>query len=170
MPGHYTPTAAAALIGISVSTLRNYCSQFKDLLSADASPPAGQERRLTPADVATLQRAKELRDQGMAPAEIITTLQSTLQTEDVSTLHPYIDTQLAQAQPPAPAPITAPPNTLQTELQTLQRQIDTLEEHRREDASHRASMIVMFAAGLIAGLLLAIVGILLISAGAGLFR
>lgn len=166
MPGHYTPTAAAAMIGISVSTLRNYCSQFKELLSPDAAPPAGTERRLTAQDVATLQRAKELRDQGMTTADIV----ATLQTEGTDTLQPYIDTQLAPALTPVPAPITAPTTGLQTELQTIQRQIDTLEERRREDASQRTSMIVMFAAGMIAGLLLAIVGILLMSAGAGLFR
>jgi DNA-binding transcriptional MerR regulator len=170
MPGHYTPTAAAAMIGISVSTLRNYCATFKSLLSPDAAPPAGTERRLTPADVATLQRVRELRDQGMAPADIVATLQATLQTEGTDTLQPYIDTQLAPAPTPVPAPITAPTTGLQTELQTIQRQIDTLEERRREDASQRTSMIVMFAAGMIAGLLLAIVGILLMSAGAGLFR
>lgn len=161
MPGHYTPTAAAAMIGISVSTLRNYCSQFKELLSPDATPPAGGERRLMPADVATLQKVKELRDQGMAPAIIL----ATLQTEGVSTLQPYIDTQLAPAPAPVEAPIIAPTNSLQIELQTIQRQIGELEARRREDADYRARMITMFAAGVVAGLLLSAVAIMAIYAG-----
>jgi len=168
MPGHYTPTAAAAMIGISVSTLRNYCTTFKSLLSPDAAPPAGTERRLMPADVATLQRVKELRDQGMTTADIVATLQSRLQTEDTTTLQPYIDTQLAPAAAPVAAAITAPTNSLQTELQTIQRQIGELEARRREDADQRARMITMFAAGVVAGLLLAAVAIMAINAGAWL--
>lgn len=169
MPEYYTPTAAAGLIGISVSTLRNYCSQFKELLSPDASPPAGQERRLTPADVATLQRARELRNQGMAPAEIVTTLRATLQMDDTGTLQPYIDAQVITTAPdPVESPTPLAMNSLQTELQIIQRQINTLEAHRREDADYRVRMIWMFAAGVVAGLLLAAVAIIAINAGAWL--
>lgn len=173
LPGHYTPTAAAAMIGISVSSLRNYCSQFKELLSADASPPAGVERRLTPADVATLQRVKELRGQGMAPADIVATLQSRLQTEDTATLQPYIDsttTDLKPAQAQPTAQELAPATTQAIELYSailshttaLQSRMDAMQAQIDSQARAGASRFTLFVAGILIGLVVAliIVGVL----------
>lgn len=173
MPGHYTPTAAAAMIGISVSTLRNYCSQFKELLSPDAAPPAGTERRLTPADVATLQRVKELRGQGMAPAAIVATLQASLQTEDASTLQPYIDStttdfQPAQAQPTAQELVPATTQAIElysailTHTTALQSRMDAMQAQIDSQARAGASRFTLFVAGILIGLVVAliIVGVL----------
>lgn len=87
MPGHHTTKSAAALVGISVATLRNHTVTFSEYLSADASPPTGQERRLHNQDIAVLQRVVELRKQGMTTEAI----KQTLQDEDISALVPYVD-------------------------------------------------------------------------------
>ena len=59
----YNVSQAAAIVGVSPSSLRNWCKQYAAHLSPSASPPAGSERVLTPADVATLQHIKAQRDQ-----------------------------------------------------------------------------------------------------------
>lgn len=101
MPGHYTTKAAAALVGISVASMRNYTTIFADFLSADASPPAGQERKLHDHDIAVLQRAVELRAQGMATESI----RQTLRDEDISALVPYVDAMpIIEPQAPTESP------------------------------------------------------------------
>ena len=165
-PGHYTPTAAAAVIGISVSSLRNYCSQFKGLLSPDASPPAGVERRLTPADVATLQRIKELRGQGMAPAAIVATLQASLQTEDTATLQPYIDsTTTDQELAPATTQAIELYSAILSHTTALQARMDAMQAQIDSQARAGASRFTLFVAGILIGLVVAliIVGVLWLS-------
>lgn len=127
---YHTPKAAAALLDISVSSLRNYCATYKAFLSADASPAPGSERRLSDQDVAILQRVVELKRQGMTTDAIV----EALQTEDTTTLQPYIDIQPTTTSPEplqAPTVATLPSDVLQA-IQTiaddrysqLQKQID----------------------------------------------
>lgn len=131
MQPHYTPKAAAALLNISVSSLRNHCATFGKYLSADASPAPGIERRLSDHDIAVLQRIRELRATGLDTAGIV----ATLQTEDTTTLQPYIDaaiepTKLQEA-PQAITTALQPTDILQAlqvvadvRYNDLQRQID----------------------------------------------
>lgn len=64
------PSRAAKQIGIPVSTLRLWCKVYAEFLSPGANPPTGEERRLTVADVETLQAVNQMRHNGMLPADI----------------------------------------------------------------------------------------------------
>ena len=163
---YHTPKAAAALLDISVSSLRNYCATYKAFLSADASPAPGTERKLSDHDIAVLQRIRELRATGLDTAAIV----EALQTEDTTTLQPYIDaaTQPEPLQPPTVA--TMPSDVLQA-IQTiaddrydaLQRRIETMEAQRGDN-------LQWFALGLVAGVILLGVVAAIVLAGAWLSR
>lgn len=107
MPTDYTPTAASAIINVSPSTLRNWCAQFSRFLSPGATPIAGVDRMLTGADVALLQKVKELRERRMS-YELITAELEAMPTE----IEPYIDVQ------PTPEPLQQPPVPLQQPVGT----------------------------------------------------
>lgn len=168
---YHTPKAAAALLDISVSSLRNYCATYKAFLSAAASPLPGIERRLSDQDVAILQRVVELRRQGMDTNGIV----ATLQTEDTTTLQtPYINAAGSIAALPeplqAPTVVTMPVDVLQA-IQTiaddrysqLQRRIDDMETRRSDN-------LQWFALGLAAGVILVGVVAAIVLAGAWLGR
>lgn len=65
-----TPAQAAALLGVSGSTLRRWSDDYADRLSEAASPGAGRKRTYTPDDLAVLQRAAALLKAGKPPAEV----------------------------------------------------------------------------------------------------
>ena len=53
MPAQYTVSAAAALLSVSVSTIRRICADMADILP-DYQPTPGEARRLSEADVRTI--------------------------------------------------------------------------------------------------------------------
>lgn len=65
-----TPAQAAALLGVSGSTLRRWSVDYGDRLSEAARPAPGRKRTYTPDDLATLQRARDLLKAGKPPAEV----------------------------------------------------------------------------------------------------
>lgn len=163
MPTTYSPTAAAGLLGISVSSLRTWCAQFAVALSDGASPGPGVERKLNDTDIAILLRVKELRAQGMPTEAIVTALHG----EDTASLQPYIDatatatTTLAESptaplqQPPAQLDIIAAFSAIQTQIQTLQTT-------QREDHQARAGQVTSYMLGLLSGLLLCVLIMLIV--------
>ena len=105
MPTVYNVSQAAAIVGVSPSSLRNWCKQYAAHLSASASPPAGSERVLSPADVATLQHIKAQRDLLKDYDQIVAELAA--MPIDVA-IAPYIDVQATpQPQDSAQQPQTA---------------------------------------------------------------
>lgn len=118
MPLAYNVSQAAAVIGASPSTVRNWCKQYAAHLSPGASPQAGAERILTPADVATLQHIKTqrdaLKDYDMIVAELAT-------MPPGAAIEPYIDVQATPTPPEAPQLPTAPtmPADVLMALQTV---------------------------------------------------
>lgn len=166
MQTHYTPTAAAGIVGISVSSLRNWCVQFADHLSPESHPPAGHERKLSAQDLAILQRVKDLRAQGMDT----TAIKTALQTEDTTALQPYID--VAPATPTAPAvaevtPIEQPATeALQVAFTTITERIAGIEQRIEARDKENASRITLFAMGVLTGVLLVVAALLLLYAGA----
>lgn len=162
----YSPAAASALIGISISSLRNWCREFATQLSEGATPPTGTERKLTTQDVAILQRVKELRAQGMATEDI----KATLLTEGVDSLQPpYIDSAIA----PQPHTITTvkPPTTdpqpidLYTAIiahtTALQARMDAMQAQQDANKQDSADRVTLVAVGFLAG-----VGVALFALGA----
>lgn len=161
----YNVSQAAAIVGVSPSSLRNWCRQYAAHLSPGASPPAGTERVLTPADVATLQYIKAQRDALKDYDAIIAEL-STMPLDVAAT--PYIDVE-ATLQP------TAPPQQPQAPLQAvdvlaalqsiaddrysqLQRRLDDMERRQGDK-------VLWFAFGVVVGVLL--VGVVAITVLAG---
>lgn len=157
----YNPTAAAAQLGISASSLRNWCRDFADLLSDGASPAPGSERKLTDQDIAILLRVKDLRAQGMDTSSI----QKALQQEDTTTLHSYIDVAIP---PVVEAPTTPVTNQLETPttgqdaalfpvqiigaLQSMQSQIDGIQQAQETARREAASRLTLLVGGVLIGL------------------
>lgn len=154
------------MIGVSVSSLRNYCSTFAQFLSAEAAPAAGKERRLSQHDVAILQRVVELRGMGLDTAGIVATLQG----EDLAALMPYINATIEPATPTAP-PQPAPVATVGADvLQALQKladdRYDDLVRRVAEVEAKQWSLITMFVWGFLAGLICVLVVLAVLWAGA----
>lgn len=61
----YTPTQAAKLLGVSVTTVQRWSTWFAGHLSAEAAPEPGQRRAFTEADIATFRRAQRMLQGGM---------------------------------------------------------------------------------------------------------
>lgn len=157
---YHTPKAAAALLDISVSSLRNYCATYKAFLSADASPAPGSERRLSDQDVAILQRVVELKRQGMTTDAIV----EALQTEDTTTLQPYIDIQPTTTSPEPlqpPTVATLPADVLAAIQSIADDRYSQLQQRieQMEGQQHDRMMVFVFGIG---------IGILLTLAAAGL--
>jgi DNA-binding transcriptional MerR regulator len=64
-----TPAQAAALLGVSASTLRAWSVTFADHLSEAAKGGGGRKRTYSPDDLSTLQRAGVLIRSGKSPTE-----------------------------------------------------------------------------------------------------
>jgi len=154
----YTTTEAAAIIGISASQARNWCGMFAGHLSQAANPAAGVARSLTAADVATLQRIKELRDDGTDYSEI----PAQLAQLDPGELVPYVD-----AAPPdqtnQPAAIELY-SLVEKRFQQMQGQIDQLQAAQAQE--ERRPYALIFALGILTGLLIVGVAVLLLLFGA----
>ena len=159
----YNPDQAAALIGASASTIRNWCKVYASELSEGANPPIGTERRLTQQDVAKLQQIKVWRDNRTPVQEIIRLLQAAASANEPAQL--TIDAIATPTQPQAHqtpqdasdgalAIITAH-NTLQSRVDDLARHIERVEAAARAQAQEaRASQqerINMLVTGIVIG-------------------
>lgn len=158
-PKRYTPTEAASIIGISPNSLRNWCATFKEHLSEGATPAPGNDRILTDRDIGILQRVKEMRAEHRT-YEYIKNELATLPVD--AAIEPYIDVQ-ATATPPEPLQAPTAPTMPADVLMALQTVVDERYSalQRQIDATNAAQgdRVTWFAYGLLAGLLLALVGI-----------
>jgi len=162
-PKRYTPTEAASVIGISPNSLRNWCATFKEHLSEGATPAPGIDRILTDKDVGILQRVKELR----AEHRTYDYIKNELATMPVETeLAPYIDVQPATTAPakppeapPAPTVDTVPLELVQALQSLADDRYNALQQRLEGLEAKQGNRLQWFMFGLLAGLLLAIVGI-----------
>lgn len=168
MPVHYNVSSAAAVVGVSPSTLRNWLRQYAKHLSDGATPPPGQDRVLNDSDVAKLQYVKAQRDLLRDYPDIAKDLEAMPADEAIM---PYIDVTPT-------TPVAAPPPALQqpaisTELVQalrmiverqdgdLQRQIDELRQTQIERYQN-------FVLGILVGIVLTAVVLGLLWAGLSL--
>ncbi|MCB0079294.1 MAG: MerR family transcriptional regulator [Caldilineaceae bacterium] len=155
----YTVAEAAALAGVSASTVRNWAGQFAGHLSIGANPPPGTERLFAAGDVAILQQIQQLRLQHVSYSEIPDRLQAIDQTD----LQPYID--VAAEPPPAPPEPTQDIVTALAIIQAIDGRYSELERRIANQEANQNSRFVWFAYGILAGLLLAVFAVLFLWLG-----
>lgn len=153
----YTVAQAAALAGVSPTSVRNWCAQFAQYLSPGASPPAGEERLLTAGDVATLQQIAQWRQQRMGYDAIAQGL-AELPTEE---LQVTIDVQPVQEeqilQPAANEVLTAV-----TLINAIDARYSRLEDRLVEVERRQVTGLTSFGWGFTAGLFVALIVFVLI--------
>jgi len=148
----YTVAQAAALAGVSPSSVRNWCAQFAQYLSSGASPAPGEERLLTGADVAILQQVAQWRAQRQGYDAILQQL-ADLSTED---LQPYIE--VAPTLEPAPLqPATNEILTAVTLIEAIDARYSRIEARLIEVERRQVSGLTSLGWGIIIGLLIALV-------------
>ncbi len=168
MPTAYTPTAAAAIIGVSPSTLRNWAAQFSRFLSPGATPSAGADRVLTGADVAILQRVKELRERRKSYEDIAVELEA-MPTE----IAPYIDVDVqpsaeALQQPTAPLqPVTGTDTALQV-LALVDNRYNEIQRQMEALRSAQVDRLTWFVWGFLCGLITVLIVLAILWASASL--
>lgn len=167
MPTVYNVSAAAAIVGTSPSTLRNWIKTFAPYLSPTATPAPGTERILTPADVATLQYIKAQRD-ALKDYEQIAAELAAMPVDATTT--PYIDVQAITS---TVEPLQAPtmPTDIMKALQVLADDRYSALQQRVEAMERRqVSMLTWFAMGIVAGVLLVGVVAAIVLVGAWMGR
>ena len=170
MPTAYNVSQAAAVIGASPSTVRNWCKQYAAHLSPGASPQAGAERILTPVDVATLQYIKAQRD-AMKDYDTIIAELAVMPVDDA--IEPYIDIQ-ATATPPEPLQpptvATMPSDVLQALQIVVDSRHDALIARIEAMEAKRGDNLQWFVFGIVTGVILIGVVAAIVLAGAWLGR
>jgi DNA-binding transcriptional MerR regulator len=158
-----TPSQVAKRANVSGQTIRNYSSEYAELLSPTASVKNGT-RLYTDEDVQILCAIAELRKAGIPPGEIVARLQSDIPTiVDVDSNEPIKDPQepLETVQEALLAPQMLLP-TLNARFEAIERQIEA-QERRQHD---RWTIIALsFIAGMVAALVLFGVAYLLLTVG-----
>lgn len=159
-PTAYTVAQAAALAGVSPSSVRNWCGQFAGHLSSGASPAPGQERLLSPADVAILQQIAQWRSQRQG-YDLIAQQLAALPTND---LQPYVDVEPVEEPIEEPAPLQPAPLQPTNEAITALALVAAIDsrysrlETRIEELEHKqVSRVTSLGWGVIIGLSLALV-------------
>lgn len=170
----HTPNQAAKACNVSVNTIRNWCKDYAAHLSAGAQPGGSGARLLTDRDLEVLRYIAQLRAENMTHEQVNQRLAETKigETETLIQLPPTPEETL---QAP-PISVQSPSDAIQAyqaaltvmarmeeRYTSLQNQIDTLDKRQ----AARINSIVM---GVILGLLIAVVAILAIYAGAWLAR
>ena len=100
--GAYTPSQAAALLGVHVNTVRQWTAEFADVLSDGAR---SRPRLLSPADLAVLQLVQQLRAENLPRSEV---LQRLRQTPLADRQQPFIEAAPAVAVQPTETPTDSP--------------------------------------------------------------
>jgi DNA-binding transcriptional MerR regulator len=158
-----TPSQVAKKANVSGQTIRNYSSEYAELLSPTASVKNGT-RLYTDEDVQTLCAIAELRKAGIPPDEIVARLQSDIPTiVDVDSNEPLKDA----VEPPKSSQeaLLAPQMVLSTindRFEAIERQIEA-QERRQHD---KWTIIALsFIAGMVAAMVLFATAYLLLTVG-----
>ena len=168
MPTVYNVSSAAAVVGVSPSTLRNWIRQYAAHLSPGATPAPGSERILNDSDVAKLQFVKtqhdQLRDYDTINAELAQA------PTDLATT-PYIDVQ-ATAKPTEalqPAPVaTVGADVLQALQLIADERYDDLVRRVADMETKQKDRFTWFVFGLLCGVVIVAVVAAIVLAGASL--
>lgn len=157
------PIEAAKEVGVTVNTVRNWCRDYGEFLSAGANQENGGNRELEARDVEILKYIAELRKENLLQPQIRLRL-----SEKSTHFGEIVTTEGAIA--PANSPTNYPPNlqeplqaeqaiiahqALDTALQPVYARLEAIERNR-------LSVITAFAAGVIVAGLFFLIIVLLI--------
>jgi DNA-binding transcriptional MerR regulator len=151
MPTTRATKEAAQMLGVSVSTMRNWSDQYAEYLSETARPGHLPERRFTDKDMTVLSYVKQLRSEGMQADQIRTRIDETAFNE-VEIITQQTTTEDYNPQQTAPDAIQPAP-ALMVVVQDLQRQIDAIQQARQEDKRQQIDRLTMLGIGICIGLL-----------------
>lgn len=158
----YTVKEVGEAVGVSASSIRAWCAEFRDNLSPGATPANGQTRQFTAADVATLQQVRQLRSQGLTYDQIISRL--AMDPDDLPDHHTIFVAgpdplptalQTAQDSPTDVTALTAALHLLRAvdeRTAPLQARLDALQT---QQATKLTWLVVGFILGLLAALVAA---------------
>ncbi len=150
-----TPAKAAELVGVEVYTIRRWCDWHAPSLSPGASPGPGALRRLTMRDIEVLKTVRDLRAQGLTTNTINEQLAgltfAEIEPAPVDAA-PMVATQAPQDSPGAPAPLA-----VVEALQSIQAQIQALQQARSDDKQAQRAAWWYIVFGIMIGLGLAAV-------------
>jgi DNA-binding transcriptional MerR regulator len=159
MPTTRATKEAAQMLGVSVSTMRNWSDQYAEYLSETARPGHLPERRFTDKDMTILSYVKQLRSEGMQADQIRTRIDETAFNE-VEVITQQTTTEDYSPQQTAPE-IPQATQALVMVVQDLQRQMTALQqarqEERQEDYRQLRDGVFMFGAGVIVALLIMLI-------------
>lgn len=93
-----TPAQVAKLLDVHANTIRQWTSEYSEVLSTSAQ---ARPRLLLPSDAAVLQLVQQLRAEGIAPSDVLERLRQTPASDRTA---PYVD-----AAPAVPAQATETP-------------------------------------------------------------
>ena len=153
-----SPTFTAELLGIKPLTLRRWCEYHAEHLSPGTNPPSGQARRFTDKDIEILKHVKHLRSQGFNTATINAQLAGLTFAEVVTAERSEDDGGDSEELAPLASPgELQSPQALVMVVESLQRQIDGIQQARRFDA------VGLVGLGIVIGLVFATMFIALAS-------
>lgn len=129
----FRPADIAKECNVSVGTIRSWCSEFSEFLSAGANPTDG-ERKLNEDDLDTCKRIAQLRKEGMSKAQIILRLRETAIQKPTEKPTEALQVVKENPQETPQAAVVASDEVKQRDIQieTLNRLIDTQAEQLRE--------------------------------------
>ena len=167
----FSPKAAAQVVGIGASTVRNWAGEYAEFLSPTANPGDGQPRSFTEADLAVLQVVKELRTREALNADQVLHRLRELPAGDLQ--QPYIEAP----EQPTESPKDTPPAHPDVQLPAVRVDVATLIDSRfatlleqqqamsRDIASMRSERhgALMLAAGVAIGVVVMLVAIGLVA-------
>jgi len=144
------PADIAKECGVSVGTVRNWCSEYAEFLSAGANPSDGN-RLLNERDLEICRYIVSLRKQGMSKPQIILRLRETtfghLDTEQPIVKPIEALQSLQEGHHDVLAPIV-----VSDYLIAIERRFEALEQFRQTPAPSLRDGVVMFAAGFVCAL------------------
>lgn len=157
----FRPVDIAKECNVSVGTVRSWCAEFSEFLSAGANPTEG-ERKLNEHDLEVCRYIAQLRTEGMSKPQIALRLRETsFGTIEKPTEAPQNATEALQAPQKL---IEAPPEAAALSvvaIEALQKRIDAIEANSR--AKTLQFGVSMFAAGFCAACVLFLIVVVLIS-------
>lgn len=137
----YSVKQAGKAAGIAATTVRAWGKELADVLSDQATPPAGRERRFTDDDIAILHTAKILRAEGQEWSDIVEAISQGDRIEPVQDAPPF--DEAGEGEPPSAGALVSAEwwdrmtQPFKDHVATLEAQLDKTEAELDEERAAR---------------------------------